>query len=112
MGEFSSVRTVTAAKQHVCEECRQPILKGERHHYLAFKYDGDFNTLRSHVECSEARVAYMRDNDIDEAGFLIDEWESSGEPMENMGFPPIVEARLRQTEADRAARQAAQAVKP
>lgn len=111
MVEFSSVRKVVAAKQHICEECHQPIVKGERHDYLAFKYDGDFNTIRSHAECTEARVTYMRDNDIDEAGFLIDEWENAGEPLENMGFPSIVEARLRQTESDRAARQAAQAVK-
>lgn len=49
-----------AKKQHRCEECRAPILVGERHYYYAGKWDGDFSSGRQHTLCLQACV-YVRD---------------------------------------------------
>lgn len=50
---FSTTRTIVAAKQHVCDQCRKPIHKGDTHNYVVGKVDGDFYTAREHVDCCE-----------------------------------------------------------
>lgn len=53
MPEFHRQENVAAAKQHKCEWCFEPILKGEVHSYNVGKVDGDFYAYRLHDECIE-----------------------------------------------------------
>lgn len=50
--EFFSERTVTAKKNHRCEECRKIIYAGEKYEYFSGKTDGDFWTAKQHVHCA------------------------------------------------------------
>lgn len=43
-----------AKKEYSCEWCNQKILVGEKHLSRAYKFDGDFNSGRMHLECEDA----------------------------------------------------------
>lgn len=96
--EFFNVREVTARKQHICEHCRKPIEVGERHHYAAGKWEGDFTSYREHQECREAWSELnftLRDLYPDErAAFLADdEWCSEDKEWIRETYP-IVAIRM------------------
>lgn len=40
-----------AAKQHRCDWCNEPILKGEKYRYNAGIFEGDFSVTKFHPEC-------------------------------------------------------------
>ena len=46
MTEFSSVKYITARKQHVCCECRGPIFKGDSYekYFIVSDYCSDYKT--------------------------------------------------------------------
>jgi hypothetical protein len=52
-GEFGSLHTPTARKQHKCEWCFGPIPKGEKHKQFSGMWQGDFQNWRMHDECYE-----------------------------------------------------------
>lgn len=55
--------TVAARKEHQCEDCDSPIVKGEKHIRIGALYDG-WTTFRVHVECMawrRAHQAWMRE---------------------------------------------------
>lgn len=54
MSDFTSFKTITAAKPHQCEDCQREIAKGEKHHKVAGVVDGDFNSYRTHMDCQGA----------------------------------------------------------
>lgn len=52
---FASGRTVTAKKEHKCEECWRTIHPGEKYERLAGKWEGSFWNMKSCVHCSGFR---------------------------------------------------------
>lgn len=50
---FYHEREVTAAKPHACYECHEAIQKGERHHVVAGKWEGEVRTYRFCAPCWE-----------------------------------------------------------
>ena len=55
-----SQRISRAAKQHVCDQCGQPIHVGERHKAEAMVWEGEFQVYRSHLDCDRAAASYHR----------------------------------------------------
>lgn len=56
MGELATVwdvHRVRARRQHTCVGCRQPICVGTQHDRIGRLYDGEWDTLRVHLECHE-----------------------------------------------------------
>lgn len=45
---------VKGRKDHSCEWCNETITKGETHLYRAYRFEGDFNAGRMHLECEKA----------------------------------------------------------
>jgi len=45
--------TPKGRKGYPCDWCSERILKGEKHHYRSYVWDGDFNTSRTHNECDD-----------------------------------------------------------
>ena len=43
----------TAKKEHRCEWCGGKINKGERYDYKVGTFDGDFFTIKSHIDCDK-----------------------------------------------------------
>ena len=43
-----------ARKEYKCIWCGEKILKGEKYLYRFYKYEGDLNSGRMHLECEEA----------------------------------------------------------
>lgn len=81
--EFYSHSEPVARKQHLCCECRAPILPGERHFAWRGKWDGSMNSGRQHLLCMEACML-IRDklNDHECIGFgelfeFFDEMQTS-----------------------------------
>jgi hypothetical protein len=70
-------------KDYVCEWCGQKIPKGEKHLSRVFKFEGDFNTGRMHLECEQ---------DMKQAPFhdLEDGWVfgSNDRPIANLKPTP------------------------
>ena len=68
MGDFYSSRIVKAKKEHKCFHCNGIIKIGEKYHYAAALYCGDFSTVKSHISCSELlnlALEYEQDNEYD-----------------------------------------------
>lgn len=57
-GELYRESRPRAAKQHTCCECREPIAKGDVHHYAAGKWDGIFEDFRTCLACHEIRSVF------------------------------------------------------
>ena len=51
--EFVRVSTPTARKQHLCCECRQPIEVGSQYVYTVGKWDGEIDTVKQCLSCSD-----------------------------------------------------------
>ena len=43
-----------ARKDYRCEWCAQTISKGEKHLHRVYRFEGDFNDGRMHLECEVA----------------------------------------------------------
>lgn len=56
-----------ARKEHRCEWCNQKILKGEKHFHRSYRFEGNFNNGRMHLECELAM-------DKSDHGDLQDGW--------------------------------------
>ena len=54
MGEVFGERTVTARKQHTCYWCGEFILPGETYAKWVWKAWGDFDSVKTHIECRHA----------------------------------------------------------
>lgn len=52
--EEIQLRTPVARKQHQCEWCPEPILKGDRHVYRFYRWSGETMSGRMHQECYDA----------------------------------------------------------
>jgi hypothetical protein len=62
--EFFREGTVSSRKERQCDACGTMIDPGERHTYMAAKYDGQFYTMRNHAECREAECALAKLHDL------------------------------------------------
>jgi hypothetical protein len=47
-------------KEHHCDECRTPILRGETYTYVSGIWDGRPDSFHFHVACDDARHQYER----------------------------------------------------
>lgn len=80
--EFFRETAPRAGKDHKCFACSQPISKGDKHTYMAMKSDGEFWSIRQHLECREAEIALSKINDLwgGEDGWLpLNEIEEQGD---------------------------------
>jgi len=57
--EFASTRMVTAKKPHLCSECNKTIAPGEEYEYMCGKWDGDFETYKTCIDCASIRNAFF-----------------------------------------------------
>ena len=57
--ELIEQKTLTARKEHKCDECREVILPGEKYEVQKETYDGVFSTHKTCLACVEVRNAYM-----------------------------------------------------
>lgn len=60
-GEAAKVfasKTVKAAKEHHCTECRETIAKGSSHEYAKGLWDGEWSTYRTCLSCVEIRTHF------------------------------------------------------
>lgn len=74
--DFSSTKTVTAKKGHVCVECGESIRAGERYERCSGKWDGDMMSIPTCCVCAEVRDAFVCGGYV--FGML---WESLVEEM-------------------------------
>jgi hypothetical protein len=61
-----------ARKTYNCEWCNQWILKGEKHHYRFYEFNGDKNEGRMHNECWDDMET--RNNDDLSEGWMPGDW--------------------------------------
>jgi len=59
--DFYRSKIVTAIKQHKCCECHQPILPSEKYEYVAQRYDGEFFTHKTCIDCLSVRNEFFCD---------------------------------------------------
>lgn len=64
-------RVRTARKSHRCCECDEPILAGERYHFLSGVWEGQGESFRSHVHCNELRQWMHREHERREDAYDI-----------------------------------------
>jgi hypothetical protein len=57
---FSETQPV-ARKQHQCEQCLRPILKGERYNYYRGLFEGTFFVSHDHLDCRAASIDYAHE---------------------------------------------------
>jgi len=67
MPQFKNV-IQKARKDHVCDWCCKPIKAGELYFYSAGVYDGDFSTLKYHLECNKSIGDFVKEEGIGEYG--------------------------------------------
>lgn len=83
--EFTSDSEPVARKQHICSECGEPILKGERHFYQAGKFDGEFYQWRVHKDCLALCKKMHDDNGFD--------WYDGIQPLSEYDPPEVLAYR-------------------
>lgn len=97
-GDFAFDRVVKAAKEHRCEECREPIAKGARHEVTSGRWSGSFSTHRTCLSCVEIRNHFQCGGWI--IGQVWDDLEENFFPDMKAGGPcmeglsPEAKARL------------------
>ena len=74
---FWSRRSVKAgAKVHRCDNCRQPIEKGQPSTVVSGVHDGDFHSYRVHPECDDLWKEIYREIDPGYDGLPVDTLEA------------------------------------
>lgn len=61
MLEFSRTEQRKARKDHKCDVCGKPILKGREYVFVSQKYDGEINTFHQHIHCDAVAAAYTEE---------------------------------------------------
>ncbi len=76
MLEFSRTEQRKARKDHKCDVCGKPILKGREYVFVSQKYDGEINTFHQHIHCDALLEAYLASDWYDGDEYSLDEvWE-------------------------------------
>ena len=57
MWDFVTMTEPVARKKHTCDDCRTPILPGEKYLRTEGKWDGYMMTYKSHSDCHACCVA-------------------------------------------------------
>lgn len=73
--EFMSVKEVRARKSFRCEECHRSFPAGAKYEKMAAKYDGDFCSVKTCLDCADIRTTFCCDGGI--YGQLWQEWRDS-----------------------------------
>lgn len=97
--EFWNPQTVTARKDHVCDECRGPIAKGEQYRRTSYKWEGKFDMERMCALCLEAATEF----DFRLVGGSL--WEMFAEEWDNGARVQSCIARLSSAKAKEHMRQ-------
>ena len=58
--DFTSTKMVTAKKDHKCIECKGVIKKGEQYEKTVGKWDGNFDTFKTCLDCLSLRREFFR----------------------------------------------------
>lgn len=62
---FYFTKEITAKKEHICCECKAPILRNEKYLLCKGKWGNSIDLFRQHLLCAEA-CEFIRDNLNDE----------------------------------------------
>lgn len=76
MIEFSRTEQRKARKDHKCDVCGKPILKGCEYIFCSQKYDGEIHTFHQHIHCDALLDAFVTshdgsDYDLDEVWYWL-----------------------------------------
>lgn len=71
--EFSNSGIVTARKDHKCDWCRKPILKGQQYQHNSGKFDGSFFSTKICNPCFQDTMTIVR-HEIDEGCRWHEAW--------------------------------------
>jgi len=55
---------VQGRKEYLCEWCDEIIPKGEAQLHRVYKYEGDFNDARQHMECYKNGMRKMKPDEL------------------------------------------------
>lgn len=66
MSDFGGGGSIKARKQHYCEWCSEPIVKGEIHYQFKGIWEGEWQNWRMHTECSDAHDRETEGGEIHE----------------------------------------------
>lgn len=85
-----------ARKPHICEECRGPILKGERYEFVAGCWEDTVSTFKTCERCHDIRVwtknnvpclCWAHGNMIEDCQEAVEEaWRRAKEEMAGLRF--------------------------
>lgn len=56
--EFHNTTTPVARKEHVCDECSEPIHKGDKYQKTAYKFEGRLGVDRLCGSCAESKAEF------------------------------------------------------
>ncbi len=56
--EFYSTTTPKARKPHICDECREPIAKGDTYQRTVYKFEGALGVDRLCASCAESKAEF------------------------------------------------------
>lgn len=73
MLEFDRNEQRTARRNHICQLCRKPILRGNEYIYESQKYDGKINTYKRHIHCDALLDAFLKSDWFDGQEYTDDE---------------------------------------
>jgi hypothetical protein len=94
----SSEYVRTARKEHVCHECRKPIVRGQRYEYASGVWDGRPSSFKTCLLCVEIRTHFACDGWIygeiwnDLAENFFPDMKAGGECM--AGLSPEAKQKL------------------
>lgn len=57
--EYSNIKFPKARKTHQCGECYRDILPGEKYEKITAKWDGDFSTHKTCLDCRSIRDQFF-----------------------------------------------------
>ena len=95
-----------ARKTHQCWECTRPIERGSLYRVDHMVESGRAYSIKAHVECADAGMTLAMDWGEPEEGraSLLEDIESSGEPLWAFDLPDVVRRRLEDAIAEGEAR--------
>ena len=72
--KFAQRKEVVARKEHQCEWCPDPIVRGEKYMFMSMLYDGSFMIEKTHLDCEKVMQEHLnqlyKEGGIDAVDFV------------------------------------------
>lgn len=88
-----------ATLTHRCDECGRRIMRGERYHVTAAKFDGDFTVTRAHLLCEMLAAQLVDDEGCRFIGNLA-YWDGPLTPLQARWFQSLTGFARQAAEGD------------